>query len=226
MSETIHPDDWPQDDRDDMLAAEYVLGVLPGDERQAAKDRAELDGAFAERIAAWEGRLAILNAAYKDGPVSPETYPRIEADLFPNPVPEPGTPAAAPSARSIWRLWFGGALTAALVALVVTFWPAVQPPLVAHLQGDALAFDASFRAGILEVAQSGPEAEVGHDYELWAIGSDGVPRSLGLLRGDRVEIPTELDEGITLAVSLEPEGGAPDGAPTGPVLMAGPLAYD
>ena len=101
-----------------------------------------------------------------------------------------------------------------------------QPPLVARMQADALAFDASFQAGILQIAHRGPDAEAGHDYEIWAIGGDGVPRSLGLLRGDQVEIPTELTEGITLAVSLEPEGGAPDGAPTGPVLDAAPLAYD
>ena len=33
----------------------------------------------------------------------------------------------------------------------------------------------------------------------------------------------ELGEGVTLAVSLEPSGGSPTGAPTGPVLLAGAL---
>lgn len=228
MSDTLNPDDWPQDDRDDMLAAELVLGVLPHDERQAAQERAELDGGFAARIAAWEGRLAILNAAYQEGPVDPQTYPRIEAALFGSPQDAaPITAAPRPvRARTPWRFWLGGALAAALVVLAVMLWPMAQPPLVARMQADALAFDASFQAGILQIAHRGPDAEAGHDYEIWAIGGDGVPRSLGLLRGDQVEIPTELTEGITLAVSLEPEGGAPDGAPTGPVLVAAPLAYD
>ena len=223
MSDIHNPDDWPQDERDDMLAAEFVLGVLPLDERQAAQNRAELDGAFAQRIAAWEARLAVLNAAYHDGPVSESVYPQIEAALFADPVQAPLPPVGM---RSLWRMWFGGAVAAAVVALAVFLWPATEMPLVAQLQGEAQSFEASFHNGVLQIASAGPEAAEGHDFEIWSIGADGVPRSLGLLRGERVEIPTELAEGVTLAVSLEPLGGAPDGAPTGPVLAAAPLAYN
>ena len=74
MSDTFQSDAWPPEDRDDLLAAEYVLGVLPAPERQAVAKRAELEGALQERIAAWENRLALLNAAYEDGPVSPEVF--------------------------------------------------------------------------------------------------------------------------------------------------------
>ncbi|MHA7832956.1 MAG: anti-sigma factor domain-containing protein, partial [Algiphilus sp.] len=55
------------------------------------------------------------------------------------------------------------------------------------------------------------------DYELWWIG-DGAPVSLGVLprSGARsVTVPAEaagLDTGA-LAISREPEGGAPEGTP-------------
>ena len=45
----------------DMLAAEYVLGTLPADERAAVALRARHDAPLAAAIAAWETRLAPLN---------------------------------------------------------------------------------------------------------------------------------------------------------------------
>ncbi|PWE26600.1 anti-sigma factor [Pararhodobacter marinus] len=224
MSDIFEPDDWPPDDRDDLLAAEYVLGVLSGDERRSAQTRSETDGAFAERVAHWERRLALLNAAYEEGPVDPGTLEKVEAALFGEPAATPEPALATRRQGAGWRLWFAGALSAAVVVLAVLFWP--QPtaaPLVARLDAGELAFDASYQAGVLQVAHRGPEAEEGRDYELWSIGADGVPRSLGILRGEAIEIPAELDAGVTLAVSLEPLGGSPDAGPTGPVLMTAEL---
>jgi anti-sigma-K factor RskA len=43
----------------------------------------------------------------------------------------------------------------------------------------------------------------------------------------RVDVPVKADilagfgPGVTLAISLEPKGGSPTGAPTGPVVAAG-----
>jgi anti-sigma-K factor RskA len=65
----------------------------------------------------------------------------------------------------------------------------------------------------------------GRDFELWVIGANSVaPVSLGVIPSDReslFEITPEiaaLMDGGTLAVSDEPEGGSPTGAPTGPIL--------
>lgn len=67
--------------------------------------------------------------------------------------------------------------------------------------------------------------------ELWLIVGEEAPRSLGLidLRGAQAHrIPDEyraqLKSGATLAISLEPGGGSPTGAPTGPVVAVGKLA--
>ena len=63
--------------------------------------------------------------------------------------------------------------------------------------------------------------------ELWLIPGDGVPRSLGVLADGAATIALPEDvapaAGEALAVSLEPPGGSPTGAPTGPVIASGQL---
>ena len=72
----------------------------------------------------------------------------------------------------------------------------------------------------------------GKALELWAVPPNGAPRSLGLisangstvLKRDKLALAL-LDASRTaaLAVSVEPPGGSPTGAPTGPVVFAGKL---
>lgn len=215
MSDSFSAESWPPEDPDDLLAAEYVLGVLEHDDRQRAAERAEIDGAFRARIAAWERRLAVLNTAFDDGPVNPAVLPAIEVALFDRP--------AAPRRRLGW-LWAAGTLVAAVFALAVMLWPVPEPQrLMARLDAGDLVFEASYQDALLQIARIGPGPDEGHDYELWAIGADGVPVSLGLLRGDLQQVAVDLDAGMTLAVSLEPLGGAPGAVATGPVLAAAPL---
>lgn len=45
-------------DPDDMLAAEYALGLLTGEDLAQAKTKAATDPDFVRLIFAWEGRLA------------------------------------------------------------------------------------------------------------------------------------------------------------------------
>ena len=64
--------------------------------------------------------------------------------------------------------------------------------------------------------------------QLWALGSTGGVRSLGVLGSERVltlaAAESELRAVPTLAISLEPKGGVPGaGGPTGPVLFKGAL---
>jgi anti-sigma-K factor RskA len=224
------PEGLGPDEHDDLLAAEYVLGTLPSDERRAALERAQVDGAFAARIRTWELHFEPLNDAYDDAP-APDLLPQIEAQLFGQP--------AKPSRRSLFGLgwfggWFGGGLAAAMLAVVaflaVTFVPFGPAPMV--LQAELAAEDAELRfaarwdaaAGQLEITRaSGAAAPTGQDYELWLIDESGVPRSLGLLRAQITQVQTPLEAGLTLAVSLEPEGGSPEAEPTGPVLAAAAL---
>lgn len=66
--------------------------------------------------------------------------------------------------------------------------------------------------------------------ELWLVPGSGMTRSLGIFQpGENGElvIPADLRsqvaDGATLAVSLEPFGGSPTGQATGPVIASGPL---
>ncbi|MCD6061837.1 MAG: hypothetical protein K0S16_2148 [Moraxellaceae bacterium] len=70
------------------------------------------------------------------------------------------------------------------------------------------------------------------DLELWAIPEGGAPQSLGVIRRSEAtkaevalgaEAQARLAGGKVLAISLEPAGGSPTGAPTGPVLYTGRL---
>ncbi|HEX4870709.1 MAG TPA: anti-sigma factor [Nevskiaceae bacterium] len=68
-----------------------------------------------------------------------------------------------------------------------------------------------------------------HSLELWGIGPAGTPVSIGVLPLDgrhEMALPEALaaaiERSLTLAVSLEPQGGSPTGAPTGPVLLTAP----
>lgn len=211
------PDDH---DPDDLLAAEYVLGLLDGAEWRAARDRALVDAGFAARVQTWEARLAALNAEFPEMS-PPDLLAKIEARLF-----------AQPKRRRFgwgWGLATGSVLALALVAAFVVLTP--QAPRVPGLQAElvdesgALVLSVSYdrSATRLSIATTGPEPGAGQDYELWVIDDSGVPRSLGLLAGAATEIIADLEPGQTLAVSLEPAGGSPEPVPTGPVLAAAPL---
>jgi anti-sigma-K factor RskA len=106
---------------------------------------------------------------------------------------------------------------------------------VAVLQRDAttpaflLAVDIESRS--LTVRRVAATPEPGRSYELWLV-SDRFPqpRSLGLVGEEEYTVrPTlasydpDTISRATYAVSLEPQGGSPTGAPTGPVLFAGEL---
>jgi anti-sigma-K factor RskA len=69
----------------------------------------------------------------------------------------------------------------------------------------------------------------GRSVQLWVIPADGKPRSLGMVGGkaERMVIEPEMVEHFheqpMLALSIEPEGGAPGGRPSGPMVASGQL---
>jgi anti-sigma-K factor RskA len=73
--------------------------------------------------------------------------------------------------------------------------------------------------------------EAGRSYELWLLSSKSPsPRSLGVVGADEFTtrpLPAGFDldamRGAGYAVSLEPAGGSPSGAPTGPILFTGSM---
>ena len=206
-------------ERDDLQAAEYVLGVLPLPDRIIVETRIKSDPTFAATVTAWENRLSGLNDAYDPVP-APNLLPQIEARLF-------GQPAKP---RRRWAGWLAGAFTAAaLVVAVIAVLPVTQAPtLGTTLAADTgdLRYQATLAGNTLTVPRvSGTPAEPGRVHELLLIAGSAAPVPLGLIEGDSLVLQVSAAAaGAVLAISLEPTGGSPTGAPTGPVLVTGVLS--
>jgi anti-sigma-K factor RskA len=234
---------------DRLLAAELVLGLLDDADRAAALERLLADPAFAEEVAWWQLKLAPLLAEYAGATPPPALEERIEA-LLREPHERDGTAPLALPGKSAprWR-WLGagvagGAIAASLAAMLlipaspppmpVPVAPAQRPLLVAALAPTpgqerapvAIVIDKTTRTLRLGGAI---EVPAGRSAEFWRIGPDKVPVALGILHTDAAgritltvrELPRPTD---TIAVSIEPLGGAPGAAPTGPVVATGVLA--
>jgi anti-sigma-K factor RskA len=107
--------------------------------------------------------------------------------------------------------------------------------LVAVLQREATApafiLTVDVASRILTMRRVGAPREPGKSYELWLISNKfPAPRSLGLVgTGDftqsgslAVYDPATIDD-ATFAVSLEPEGGSPTGAPSNVMFLGKPV---
>ena len=217
MSENEHDDL-------DGLAGEYVLGTLAGDDRVQFEARMNLDPAAARAVAAWAQWLQPMADAVPPAIPPAGLWQRIVAEVGPS--------------RKPWRhTWIAAAAAAAVLAAALFIGNQMRAPGVVGVaelaaQSGATAFTVSvlddrekllIRVGTVDALQN-------QSYELWAVPPSGTPVSLGLISASgetEAEVPSEkralLESGITLAVSLEPEGGSPTGAPTGPVLFAGAI---
>lgn len=210
------------EEEDDALAGEYVLGVLDLADRSAAQLRIRRDTAFAARIARWEDHLGGLNDGYAEAEASaPELLARIEARLFPV--------AARP--RRNWAGWLTGmalAGTLAIAAAVVLVPPDPEVVAVLSTKDKSLTYQLTHRGDLLTVTRvAGSAAPSGQVHELWIIAPGASPVSLGLLQDGPLEVSYPVPpEGWMFAVSVEPAGGSPSGLPTGPVILAAPVATD
>ncbi len=217
---------------DDLLAAEYVLGVLAQAERLAVERRVAREPAFADLVVSWEARL--LPWADDIAAVAPprDVWERIAATL---PVRTVRT-AEKPNGMAFWRGWAIGSSALAAASLAALLFVLSNPaprPLTAALDGGGHRhFVATLdpqRAQML-VMPAAFAATAERVPELWLIAPGDKPRSLGLLNAERavsIAIPanlrTQANAQAVLAVSLEPPGGSKTGAPTGPVIAQGKL---
>lgn len=199
---------------EDALAAEYVLGVLDASERAEVAARIKREPAFAARVADWEVKLAGLNDGFAETP-APNLLPKIEARLFPK----------QPSTRRFGLLgWLSGAVVAtalSLVAVSVLAPPRLTPVATLATADNRLAYQVTHFGGSLQVTRvAGVPAVAGQVHELWVIAPGASPVSLGLLQDRPLTVAYPVPPaGFVLAVSIEPDGGSPTGAPTGPVIL-------
>jgi anti-sigma-K factor RskA len=222
------------DGGDDLIAAEYVLGVLDRDGRRRVEARLDSDRDFARLVESWQSRLSPLDEDY--APVAPPAALKAALDqrLF---AP---TPAARPGLLQSLGFWRGLSFAALALAAFVIVPDVLQSgrevvkvnPIVAPMQaeGGEIRFVALYEPGAAEIRITTLTAEkaAGKDFELWLIEADGKPKSMGVIPAGETlalkvkpELVALISAGDTFAVTVEPLGGSPTGDPTGPVIAAG-----
>ncbi len=218
---------------DDTLAGEYVLGVLSPERRALAAARLLSEPEFAARVAFWETKLSPLAEEVPAAAVPSRVWTQIENDLF----ADSSVKAGWWSSLALWRWIAAGSSLAAAASLAVLLTIGVPQPqtnLVAALQaadaGPSYIATMDATSGALLISAVTATADSARVPELWLIPADGVPRSLGVIAKNgetRVSLPKGMralaGPEVTLAITLEPQGGAPEGKPTGPVIAAGAL---
>lgn len=218
-------------------AGEYVLGTLTPAERARIEARMAVDPELRRMVGWYRDALLGLGPA---GTVTPADglWGRIAAAIDREP---PGGMAEL-AELAAWRRrvarWRTAAITATAASLLFgalllgdLLAPLREPGLL-PVQRFVVLVDADGQARyLLEARADGrvlarpvgrPDWPQGRALELWSIGADATPRSLGLLpvaEGRELAIEPAGVARLSFAVSLEPVGGSPTGAPTGPVVL-------
>lgn len=230
------------------LAAEYALGTLGALERARAEALCAENTEFARLVAQCEGQLAPLSEALPSQVPPATVWSKIEEALK-DAVAIPSIDIAQQLSElrerlSMWRYVATGALAATVLLAVVTansivpglFGVGEKRHFVAMLMDDGGKYGFIITVApenekimIRKVAYGAPPSKF---HELWLIKPDGSPpASLGMLNGEKLltvdvsdKVPMDdFADGVKLAVSVEPLGGAPSGNAMGPVVFAGLL---
>jgi anti-sigma-K factor RskA len=223
----------PPDDDMEMLAAEYVLGLLTVAQLPHVVAQRHGSLRFEQAVQRWELRL--LPLAQELDAVEPPArlWPAIAAAIAP-----------VQARAGIWdnvRFWrgfgigaglVGAGLAAALIAVLTTGGlparPVATATLVSQHEGVFVATAQPSHGGFqLLVSPAQVVVPDGKSAELWLITPGNKPAALGLLAAGHVvtvTIPAALLTGnlasAELAVSIEPPGGSPTGQATGPIISA------
>lgn len=233
---------------DDFVAAEYVLGVLPAEERQATARRIESDAAFARLVDSWEVSFSALGAEFDEVEPPATVKSVLDSKLFSSARAAMAEPARGGGFWQSLALWRGiaGIAVAGLAVAVALFYvapPGTQPTTTGP-QGAQLAASLEPNdSGIAYLAVYDParhqiglshlkgERPKGRDFELWVIQGKNAPASLGVIpAGSSTHLPVSgnvqdmIESGAVFAITAEPPGGAPEGKPTGPIVAKGNLS--
>ncbi|MFO1296215.1 MAG: anti-sigma factor [Rubrivivax sp.] len=243
--------DYARNDIADALAAQYVAGTLRHGARRRLENLLPGHPLLRAAVHEWQDRLLPLAASIAPAAPPPRVWRAIEHRLWAEATAALSSRSSSSAHTPWWQrlaLWRGlsGLATAAVLVLTVALvrTPPTLPPIVVVLEGQAgtPAAGAAFVASVSGDGQAmvmqpvSATLPLGSDrvLELWSVppaSTGGAPKSLGLISASgatvlpRSRLPQGLLEGGTaaLAVSVEPPGGSPTGAPTGPVVFAGKM---
>ena len=223
-----------RDEEDRVLVAEFALGLLDAAEHERVGRRIAAEPLLAREMTLWRLRLSSLDREFAETPAPAGVLDRVEARLFP-PSAATAAPAGFWNSLRFWRGLAAAGLAVAVIAVGVDLVPRpplTGPELVAALeaQGSDVKLIAFYdkTAGTIRIAALSGDAVPNKDFELWAIEGKNAPVSMGVIALNakaNVNMPATVKQGFgagtVLAVSLEPKGGSPTGAPTGPIVAAG-----
>jgi anti-sigma-K factor RskA len=223
------------------LASEYVLGTLTG--RARRRFESWMRDSYQVRAAVWHWERQLCPLAEATAGVQPRA--RVWEQVLERTGGKAPAVAAREIDRAPWYerlgLWRGLSLVATAAAVVLAVLLARTPTEVVAPQAQQYVavvngpqaqplwlVRADVQQGRLAIRSVNATAPApANAYELWILPSGGpAPRSLGLLPTATGPLDTELPAELRpllasaqgLAVSLEPAGGSPTGAPTGPVV--------
>ncbi|MDC8832340.1 anti-sigma factor [Alteromonas gilva] len=221
------------------LAAEYVLGTLRGGARRRYQQLMMQSQLITETTWLWEQYLNGLGQQIP--PVEPpvrvwqaiEQKLGLSAEQQDNVVPIGTSPTPRPV---LWQA-IAGLATAAAIVIAVVMMPGTAPEVTPVTDIAVVADDEARPLWLIEISQSSLAvrstanltARTDKDFELWMVPADGsAPISLGLLpEGGQLALNRpgwfNLSDIAALAVSLEPNGGSPDGSPT-EILYIAPIS--
>lgn len=248
---TDTPNQKPEDDgvdRERVLAAEYSLGLLEGEELLAARGRSVTDPDFATRREWWDDWFVPLSDDVAGAEPSAHVWDAISAQI--SPATEDAAQADVSNVVLLdmerrvrrWQWTAGIASAAAAVALALfATTPSVDPipntaptlaaanaPLMASIPvGDTLRLGVTFLPASDEmlVSAAGLTADGVHDHELWLVPADGSAlQSLGVVvpgQERRMTLANEIVSNMGDGVQLVLTREPIGGKPEG--LDAGPV---
>lgn len=226
-------------ERQDALAAEYVLGTLRGAARKRFQQLLVQYPTLRATTERWE--LHLNNLGSQVEPVSPDpiVWQKVKARLdFDNPLGKTtdsnNVVAITSKSSRKWQTFAGLASAAAIVLailLVRVDVAIVKPPVeqlsvMQNAENQPMWLIEVRRDDLTTIATNNVSIRAQNDYQLWMLAEDGRPPiSLGLLPQSGLKTLAKIDlydqlDIAALAVSLEPLGGSPNGAPTEVLFVA------
>lgn len=217
----------------DALCGEYLLGTLRGPARRRFERTLRHEPLVALRHQYWQQLFALRYANGIAVQPSASVWRRLSRELELQRYRTPWFRRIG-----IWQIWAGAATAALMLALSFNILqPRFAPEFteIAQLSGEDknVIVTASFSDNGKQLAlRAGRPIVAGpnQSYELWLLPESGeAPISLAVLGqlDSQFTLPTAYAQrilsGAKFAVSVEPAGGSPTGAPTGPVILVGAI---
>jgi len=219
---------------DNLLAAEYALGLLNDTEMTALEKRLQNEPKLKAACVNWYEELASIYDGVEEVAPPAALKAKIQDRLF---AAKQGKPERAK--KSFW-FWPTNLVCSLLLATLIGFiYQQSQQELfqadhtaVLATEDKTLQALASYDKSLntLIVSSNKADPAPGRSYELWLIAGNNPPTSLGVLsniNNKSIVLTENLSTviiGSTLAISDESAGGSPSGSPTGKVLATATVA--